>query len=383
MSQQRLQIIHVVPAITEEASGPSYSVVRLCEALLALCQEVTLVALDWAPMHSSLSFLRNFPLSWGPRRLGRSPEMKRWLIQLMASGTVDVIHNHSLWMMPNVYCGQAAYRTNVPLVVSPRGTLSEWAMQSGSSVKKIFWPLIQRPALVPAACFHATAASEYDEIRRMGFGQPVAIIPNGIDIRDFIPKTSGKFRTLLYLGRIHPKKGLDLLLRAWRVLQDRYPEWNLRIVGPDNGGYLEQLQRLAAELSLERIQFSGPLFGKHKLKAYSQADLFVLPTYSENFGIAVAEALAAGTAAIVTKGAPWAGLEQRRAGWWIDIGVDALVACLENALSHPAESLAAMGWRGRCWMEAEYSWAQIGQQMAQTYGWLLRGGDKPQWVVED
>lgn len=374
-----MRIIHVVPAITNEASGPSYSVVRLCESLIEARQNVTLAALDWASMPSPPPCLKTFRLGWGPRRLGRSPAMKRWLTEQAESKSVDLIHNHSLWMMPNVYPGQAARRHGIPLVVSPRGTLSEWAMQSGSAVKKAFWPL-QHPALAGAACLHATAAAEYDDIRRMGFRQPVAIIPNGIDIPELQPKAEKDYRTLLFLGRVHPVKGLDMLLPAWRVVQDRFPDWHLKIVGPDNRGHLGEMRRLASELLLERIEFSGGLFGAQKWQAYRDADLFVLPTYSENFGMSVAEALAAGTPTIVSKGAPWSGLDTRKAGWWIDIGIDPLVACLEQALAESSNSLTAMGLRGRDWMEEEYSWMHVGRQMVETYYWIVGEGSKPSCV---
>lgn len=217
----------------------------------------------------------------------------------------------------------------------------------------------------------------------MGFRQPVAIILNGIDIPDFLHTHQAGLRTLLFLGRIHPVKGLDILLPAWRVVQDRFPDWKLRIVGPDNRGYLAQMQQLASDLGLERVEFSGVLYGTDKTLAYAQADLFVLPSHSENFGMTVAEALAAGTPAIVTKGAPWAGLVKHEAGWWIDIGIDPLVACLEDALSCSTESLAEKGMRGRTWMSAEYSWAQVGREMAETYRWILHGGNKPEWVIEE
>lgn len=378
-----MRVTHVVPAISEEASGPSYSVVRLCQSLIAQKHEVILSAIDWSPMASPLHFLNVFPLGWGPRRLGRSPAMQNWLAETTAAGSVDLIHNHSLWMMPNVYAGHIAQRYKVPLVVSPRGTLSRWAMQSGSSAKKLFWPMMQRPALAATACFHATATSEVEDIRRMGFAQPVAVIPNGIDIPMLLPVEKLGFRTLLFLGRIHPVKGLDMLLPAWRAIQSRFPDWRLQIVGPDNSGYLAKMQRLAVELGLERVEFTGGLKGESKTQAYRAADLFVLPTYSENFGMTVAEALAAGTPAIVTKGAPWAGLESRGAGWWIDIGVDPLVACLEKALAMSRENLGEMGLRGREWMQTEYGWARVGEQMALTYCWLLNGGSKPEWVIKN
>lgn len=386
---KQMRIIQCVPAISEESSGPSYSVPRLCESLIAHGQDVTLAALDWAPMPSPPPFSKTFPLGWGPRRLGRSPTMKRWLIKQVLSGNVNVLHNHGMWQMNAVYPGWAVKKGDVNFVVSPRGSFSEWAMQHGSWAKKVFWPMFQHRALEAATCFHATAESEYHDIRRLGFRQPVAIIPNGVDIPDLPPKSPGNSRTLLFLGRIHPKKGLDMLLPAWQAVQDRFPEWRLVVAGSDHGyygssGYLDGLRGLALELNLKRFEFVGELNGPRKLLAYQDADLFILPTYSENFGITVAEALAAGTPVIVTKGAPWDGLEIWGAGWWIDIGLDPLVACLENALARPHGELVEMGLRGRDWMESEFSWTHLGQRMVETYGWLAGNGTgAPEWVRQD
>src|SRR5205807_4925667 len=122
-----MQVIHVVPAVTEEASGPSYSVTRLCESMIAIGADVRLVALDWARMSVHPEYLMSFPFGWGPRRLGVSPRMRRWLEDEAVSGRSDIIHNHGLWMMPSVYSGRACRRGSSGLMVSPRGTLSLWA----------------------------------------------------------------------------------------------------------------------------------------------------------------------------------------------------------------------------------------------------------------
>jgi glycosyltransferase involved in cell wall biosynthesis len=353
--------------------------VRLCESLIQEGQDVTLVALDWGAMDSQPPFLKTFPLGIGPRRLGRSPTMKRWLDEQVLSNKVEVLHTHGMWQMNVVYPGWAANKRKIIFVVSPRGMLSERAIQSGSTIKRIFWPLLQRPVLASATCFHATAESEFEDIRRMGFRQPVAVIPNGIDIPDLPLKQCGGFRSLLFLGRIHPIKGLDMLLPAWRAVQDRFPEWRLVIAGSDDGyygksGYLDELRKLAQELGVRRIDFVGQLQGLRKLRAYRDADLFVLPSYSENFGMTVAEALAAGTPAIVTQGAPWEGLNLHDAGWWIEVGKDSLVACFENALARPHDTLAEMGLHGRNWMQRDFSWPYVAQRMVETYEWLA--GDR-------
>lgn len=383
-----MQVIHVVPAITEEASGPSYSVVRLCQSLIEAGDDLTLAAMDWSSLPSMPAFMKVFPLGVGPRRLGRSPKMCRWLMGETAEGKVEVIHNHGMWQMNALYPGWAARGRRTKLVVSPRGTFSTWAMSHGAWFKWIFWPLIQRPALAQASCFHATAESEHEDIRRLGFKQPVAIIPNGIDVPEFAKKKPRDFRTLLFLGRLHPKKGIDVLLTAWTAVMDCFPDWRLLVVGTDKGytnqgGYLEQMKALASKLKLKRMEFVEPLYGGAKWSAYREADLFVLPTHSENFGMTVAEALAAGTPAIVTKGAPWQGLETHRAGWWIDIGADALAACLKEAMLQSPDELARRGINGREWMTREFSWQTVGNRMDQTYHWLIKGGEVPSWVRID
>jgi glycosyltransferase involved in cell wall biosynthesis len=315
--------------------------------------------------------------------------MRKWLEERGKSGSLDILHNHGMWQFNALYPGWAAKKGNVPYVVSPRGSFSKWAMQHGSKAKKLFWPLMQKPALAGAACFHATSDAEYTEIRGLGFKQPVAVIPNGIDIPKIETTEHGTIKRLLFLGRIHPKKGLDLLLPTWRALQDHHREWQLVIVGSDSGfhgstGYLGQMRRLAEDLQLERIEFAGELTGREKMNAYRSADLFVLPTYSENFGVSVAEALAAATPVVVTKGAPWAGLETHGAGWWCDVGIDSLTATLEKALALSSAELKVMGRRGRAWMEDEYSWNRVACMMDLTYKWL-RGteAEPPSWVRLD
>lgn len=376
-----MRIVHVVPQITEEASGPSYSVVRMCQALIDTGADVRLAALDQSSEPSSLPYLKTFPWGIGPHRLGFSPTMRRWLAGEAASGRADLIHSHSLWMMPNVYPGQVCRRhTACRLVVSPRGTLSPWALGLNASQKNIFWRLLQGPALRQTSCFHATAESEYEHIRHRGFTQPVCVLPNGIDVPPLVQVNDASRRQLLFLGRIHPVKGIEVLLQAWRAVEANFPDWDLHVAGPDSRGHLAAMQTLARQLKLQHVVFRGPLYGSEKLRAYRDAELFVLPTHSENFGMAVAEALAAGTPAIVTRGAPWGGLHDEGAGWWIDIGVDPLVASLEEALATSPRRLTQMGLAGRDWMIRDFSWQRTGDQLSATYRWLIEGGSPPACV---
>jgi glycosyltransferase involved in cell wall biosynthesis len=335
------------------------------------------------PRNDDAVGLRTFPRRRFPYRLGRSPEMYRWLRSEVASQAVAIVHSHSAWMMPNVYPGWVTRDGDARLVVSPRGTFSKWALGRSRPVKLLFWNTLQRRAIAHAGLFHATAESECADIRRLGFRQPIAVVPNGVDIPDIAPGPRGDAKTLLFLGRVHPKKGVDLLLEAWVRLQGAHSDWRLRIVGPGDAGYMRRLAGLAASLGAERVTFAGPLYGRDKTEAYRAADLFVLPTHSENFGMAVAEALAAGCPVVTTKGAPWSELAGYGAGWWVDIGVEPLQRALEEAMAREPRALVEMGARGRSWMERDFSWDRIAAQMIDAYRWIREGGARPAWVHND
>jgi len=374
-----MRLVHVVPHIDQEAAGPSYSVPRLCQSLAACGNEVELtclaargeiadVALD---LHPQWPILGRFAVSTSlARALARKARV------------VDVVHNHSLWSMVNVACGWVVPGRGAKLVVSTHGTLSSWALSRNRHVKRVLWPL-QKRVLIRADLLHATSDVELAQIRAQGFTAPVAVIPNGIDLPEMprcIKHGGDGMRTLLFLSRIHPTKAIDRLLDAWAQLQSRHPDWRLVIAGKGEAAHVEEVKALAKTLGAERVVFPGPLFGDAKAQAYSGAELFVLPTHSENFGMVVAEALAHGCPAVVSRGAPWAGLETEDCGWWVNNSVENLVVALDAAMSLPQAQLAAMGLRGRAWMERDYGWAAIGQKMDAAYRWLVHGGERPEWV---
>jgi glycosyltransferase involved in cell wall biosynthesis len=375
-----MKIHHVVPHIHEEASGPSYSVTSLCSALAADGADVTLHVLEPKPNRGWPFPVNAYPDRPFLKRLGFSSAMRAGLES--AAQDADVLHNHSLWMMPNVYPAWAVRGKRCKLVVAPRGTLEPWALRYSRWRKKFMWTAAQRGAVQRADCLHVTAESELQSVRAMGLRTPVAVIRNGVDVPELPANTNlgRQTRRLLYLGRIHPKKGLDNLIQAWARVQDRFSDWQLRIVGRDESDYLAALRQLATELCAKRIEFAGPAYGREKTAEYHRADLFVLPTHSENFGMVVAEALAHGTAVICTQGAPWPSLESHGCGRWIDIGVDPLAAALTEAMSQSSESLAAQGAAGRRWMQTDFSWSSISKQTNELYEWLHTGGITPDFV---
>lgn len=375
----RMNVIHTAAELQNQASGPSHSVPQLLYWLNQVGVDASLEALEPAP-EVQLAFPQTYHDKWSVLRpLGISSSMKRTLTR--RAREADIIHTHNLWMMPNIYPYRAARSSGSKLIVTPRGTLTRWALRYRRWKKQPLWVALQRRVVIEADLLHATSEDEIEDLRLIGYRGPIALIPNGVEIPDVLNiDRSEDGRTLLFLGRIHPKKGVEKLLHAWKRLHPKFPEWRLKIVGPDNEGYRAEMSSLAQELSLPRCEFNDPVFGEDKHRTYQEANLFVLPTYSENFGIAVAEALANGVPAVVTKGAPWDGLERNQCGWWIEDGVDSIADSLDRAMSVPSDALRDMGKRGREWMNSSFSWQHIATMMKQTYEWVLSSSQRPDWV---
>jgi len=266
----------------------------------------------------------------------------------------DVVHNHGLWVMPNIQAVGRPTRGK-----APHHRATRHAQPRGSVIsrrkKRVIWRLAQGAVVRGAACIHATSEAEYQDVRAAGIFNPVAVIPNGIDLPmqdEKVTWARGAERIVLSLGRIHPKKGLDRLLRAWAKVEAEIPGWRLRIVGPAEMGHDEALRALVKEFGLSRVTIEDAIYGGDKLRAYRGADLFVLPTLNENFGLTVAESLAAGTPVISTTGAPWSGLETEGCGCG---STRVLNASGELGDRHGATPVGAEGdgAKGRAWMERD------------------------------
>lgn len=392
-----MRACHVVASINRNIGGPAVTVPRLAAALAARGMEIRLATLDY-PEHGPQTTAPGVTLTSLPttarNRLGRgwSPAFHHALTTL-ARQQLDIIHNHGLWMFPNLYARQVALAARVPLVISPRGMVEQWSLGRSRWKKWLVWHAFEKTNLARAAMFHATSTEEAASIRALGLRQPIAMIPNGIEIPDAdaagdrallerrFPELRGR-RWLLFLSRLHPKKGVLELLRVWQRLHAQFPDWHLVLAGPDLDGYSATVRAAVGDLQLpECVTLTGMLAGEMKDSAWAGAELFVLPTYSENFGVAVAEALAHGCPALTTRGAPWRGLTEQRCGWWIEMTEAELASALNIALQLPAEERRAMGAQGRDWMRRDFSWAGIAQQMEAAYAHLLGHGPRPDCVL--
>ncbi len=383
-----IRVVHVVPGLRIADGGPNYSVPRLCRALAAEGAKVDLLTVSEAGPSSDTDGLfseRRFPWDFGRIPLLREIRASSAMRQALRKGTAEwrIFHDHGLWLMPNIYVAHEARRGGRPLIVSPRGMLSPAALSISQLKKRAFWHLLQRAALARAAGFHATSEQEYRDIRAAGFDQPVAIIPNGVDFPEqsqIAMQRIGGPRTILYLGRIHPIKGLETLLKAWGKISASYPDWRLRVLGPGERDYVHLLKSIAATQEIPRVSIESGVYGEEKSHALANASLFVLPSKSENFGVAVAEALASGIPVITTKGTPWNNVVSEGCGWWVDHSVDSIASAMSAALDIPDGNLKAMGQKGRLWTEREFSWIRVARDTVALYLWVAGAADCPAFV---
>lgn len=381
-----VEVAQIIASLDNQAAGTSYSVRRLTEALRrrGIHSDILSTGVVAGPAGSS-AFAQNLatvPLI-GQMRFSRG--LQDAIDQRARNGAI--LHAHGLWLMPNVYPGWSAKRHSRPLIVSPRGMLGAAALKFSSVKKRLFWKMLQHKALSVAKCLHATSRQEYDDIRTFGIDAPVAIIPNGVDL---VSSEAGvencatsSMRAALYLGRLHPKKGLRNLLEAWALVEPVRRDWQLKIVGPSERGFGDELRRIARSIKLQNVIFEDAAYGEAKRRAYRQAEFFVMPTANENFGLTVAEALAEATPVICTIGAPWRGLVEHRCGWWIDHGVVPLQAALLEATATAKDDLIQMGARGQKWVRKEFAWEQIAADMEAVYDWSVGAADPPSCLIFD
>ena len=252
--------------------------------------------------------------------------------------------------------------------------LDPWALSVKKWKKRLAMFFYQKRDLKGAAAFHVTAALEEKSVRAQGLNQPVIIAPNGVDLPEVMPpKTSAMPKTAIFLSRLHPGKGLLTLAEAWARVKPQ--GWRMKVVGPDSYGHkAEVVAKLAGLGILDHWEFVDMLNDVEKWSAYRMADLLVHPSVSENFGITIAEGLAAELPVIATKGTPWKDLDNYACGWWIDQGVDALESALRNAFDKSLEDLHAMGLRGRRLIDERYSWQTSVMVVRQGYRSILDRG---------
>ncbi|WP_447770457.1 glycosyltransferase [Sphingobacterium faecium] len=379
-----MKVVHTISSIDQSTGGPARSSTSLIEELL---KNDCVDRIDLLTVRSNDPLLNKFEskkghIHFNTSRLGHlSKSFKEQLTNI----NPDLFHGHGIWDLPVNQMAKIAREMKIPYVVSIRGMLEPWSLKQSKFKKKVAMLLYQHYDLKKASCLHATAEMEAKSIRDLGYKNPIAVIPNGIDLSEYpmkdfsIRKTK---RKILFLSRIHPKKGIEYLIEAWERLEPSVKlNWEIEIAGNGEEGYLNKLNDIINSKSLNGdIKIIGPKFGSDKLATYHSSDLFVLPTHSENFGIVIAEALSCGIPVITTTGTPWQNINKSNSGQWIDIGVKPLLKSLEFMMKLNDSELNQMGFNGRKLIENEYSIESVASKMLECYKWILNKGEKPNFI---
>jgi len=362
-----VKVLVSATSLAPNYGGPAFSVSQQVRALSEIGVEVGVWTADNSVVDTPLLYDGPF------RRLTGTPAQA-----FLSFGRPDVIHDNGLWLAHNHGWAMLAAREQIPRVVSTRGMLEPWAFSHKRLKKTLAWIAYQRADLQRAAALHATASAEAANLGRYHLKPPVSVIANGVETPEPEPVArsarSGP-RIALFMGRLYPVKGLPMLVAAWA--RARPDGWTLQIAGPDEAGHRAEIEQAvkSARLTAE-ISFLGPVEGDEKRRAFHDADLFILPSYSESFGMAIGEALAHGLPVLTTTGAPWPVLVTRNCGWWCEPTIDGVEQGLRAATALPRETLRSMGERGRELIRADFSWGAAARGLLALYEGLATTKDR-------
>lgn len=298
------------------------------------------------------------------------------LRRMLKTSGADLVHLHGIWMDNQWAALQHQRKTDVPVVVSPRGMLDPWAVQNSAWKKKLVERLFAKDALRRASCIHALCRSEVDSIRAYGLKNPVALIPNGVELPEpgRLPPVADR-KTILFLGRIHPKKGIAELLEAWGRFEG---DWKLLVAGWDDGGHDEGLKAKATELGLKNIEFIGPKYGAEKEALLRSVDAFILPSFSEGLPMSVLEAWSYGLPAVITDFCNLPEGFESNAAVRVEPRADSIVLGLEKLAAMSDAERTAMGTAGRTLVAERFTWTGIAENMRRVYAWCLTGENPPE-----
>lgn len=380
-----MKILHVIPTFYPAVywGGPIFSTYGLCNALASIPSvRLKVLTTDSAgpalsqrvrpnsdpvvyPNGYEVRFTRRI---WGtavsPGQLMLLPNMIRW---------ADVVHLTGTYSFPTLPTLLLARLFSKPLVWSSRGALQRWNRTNKPGLKRL-WEILCSALIGPrSTILHVTSDEEAKASARRMPKARVQVIPNGVDIPDHVLRRqwrpNGKLR-LMYLGRLDPIKGIENLLRALTHFTER--QISLQIYGTGAAAYVATLERMIADLKLNAIvTLRGQLEPIGKSAAFAASDLCLVPSFTENFGMTVAEALAHGVPVVASRGTPWSGMVERGCGWWVDNTPEELAGAINEAMT---ANLELMGKNGRTWMQAEFGWSSVAQRMHETYRSMIAAG---------
>jgi len=385
----------VVGGFHTEASGVARIVADLANAMACQRHPVTVFTAVCGAQRLAADLLRppnrliaERGLDFG--RLAWSPRLRHRIARELPG--FDLVHQHNLWMLPNHYGSEAAHRLGIPVVITANGFLEPWALDHSRLKKRVAGALFQWRDLRRAACIHVNTRSEADHVRSLGLVNPLAVIPNGVDVGPFdasasserafdrFPRLRGR-RIALFLSRLHRKKGILELIEAWGALGPEHPDWHLVVAGPDDGVGPIVRRRIESGGLDTAVTLTGPVMGADKLNLLAAAELFLLPSHSEGLSMALLEAMAARLPVVFTPGCNFPEIAAANAGIETAPRVEALTSTLRLVLSTPRERLADMGSRGRRLVEQGYTWTHCASELLAVYEWLTGRAEPPKSLL--
>lgn len=398
VKRDKLRILHITPGVGKSSFGVGQVVINLAVSQNIQNCMTNIWSYDKKNEINGVERTFNLPPNTirsfntiGPLRYGFSPHMVSSIWENL--NNFDIIHQHGIWTGESIVTSIWRKIGKKPVIISPHGSLDPWGLNISVWKKKLALFFFEKNNLNKSNCLHALSINEAKNIHAFGLYRPIAIIPNGIQETWLIKEGNGdKFknrysiprdqRIMLYLGRITPVKGLDMLVNALSEIKDQIDGWILIIAGDDEFNYQKDIYNLIKSSSLEGvIKFVGSQYGQEKRDAFAAADLFVLPSYSEGSPIVLLEALGAGVPVLATKASPWEDLEKYNCGFLVDISETSLKDKLLEVAHFSKETLHEMGVRGKQLVKNKYTWDIIATQTIKLYKWMLNENVDPPPVI--
>ncbi len=373
-----MKILSFVSSLDLDCGGPSRSVPMLVKGLAELGVDITLMTI-----HSENMNIHALEGTTAKLKVLSPSFSRKEIAKYLAEEKFELIQIQSMWEWPYHKVMAEARKQCIPYIITPRGMLEPWSLSQKKWKKKLAWWLYQRNDVQKSACVFTTAKMEADHVGELGITTCKAIIPNGIETDGYPCKSSVGHvkKQVLFLSRIHVKKGIELLFEAWKRIHTDYQDWQLLVIGNGETEYIHSLENRVESLGLkDSIKILPPVFGEAKIKVYQESALFCLPSFSENFGMVIAEAMSCGTPVITTTNCPWEILNETNTGWCIELSVDNLEHALREAMWMDANALYDMGQKASKLIFDNFDYRSITRKTLRLYEWLLNGGEKPEFV---
>lgn len=364
-----MKILHYIPSIDETSGGVGAYMQLLTRDLGKMCELHVMTHRSDNERVLENCTVHYIDYKWTPWN-----NCKREFLDLLKEIRPDVFHTNCCWMPVSALTAMLAHDAGYKVVYTPHGMLEPYAIARHYWTKKLPAILMfQRKGLQVCDLIHSTAETEKTNLLRLGWNDRVCVIPNCVQIDDIEMKRSWKRKKkVLFLSRVHPKKGVYFLIEAVGQMKGDFAGYTFTIAGPGEEAYVKELKAQAERFGVaDLFDFIGPVYAEDKWPLYREADLFVLPTWSENFGIVVPEALASGTPVMTTVGTPWAELNEVGCGWCTEIGTEPTKEALHKFLSCSEAELERMGRRGRKLVEEKYTSEAISRQFVNMYKSLM------------